>query len=127
MHRRILVIIGEHRLPARLTHSATAAAIWEALPLAGTISLWGQELFFPVSLQLPAAPDAREEMAVGELGYWPEGPSLCIFFGVTPASFGREPRAASPVNPFGMLEVEPLGLAGLTGGEEIRLERYEER
>jgi hypothetical protein len=32
------------------------------------------------------------------LAYWPVGNAFCIFFGATPASQGKEPRAASPVN-----------------------------
>ena len=45
--------------------------------------------------------DAREEVEVGELGYWPKGPAFCIFFGPTPVSKGPKPKAYSPVNVFG--------------------------
>ena len=53
-------------------------------------------------------------MKVGELALWPPGNALCIFFGPTPASSGREPRAASPVNPIGRLidDAAPLKALG---------------
>ena len=48
-------------------------------------------------------PEARADVSVGDLGYWPPGNAFCIFFGRTPASSGSAPRAASPVTVVGRI------------------------
>jgi hypothetical protein len=120
---RILVEDGE--LLARLDDSATAAAITEALPLEGTVNRWGEEIYFAIPVHVGEALDARQDMAVGELGYWPMGTAFCIFFGPTPVSTGSAPRAYSNVNPFGRLDAAEAELrqllARVTDGQEIKV------
>ena len=82
---------------AALNESATADAIWEALPISARANRWGDEIYFEIPVRLPQADDARDVMEAGELGYWPPGRAFCIFWGRTPASRGDEIRAASPV------------------------------
>jgi len=85
---------------AELNNTRTAQAIWQALPIKGRVSLWGDEIYFsiPVNLQLE---DGQEVVSIGDLGYWPDGNAFCIFFGPTPASQRNEIRPASPVTVFG--------------------------
>lgn len=78
----------------------TGRAILEALPLESIANVWGDEIYFEIPVQLDPKPDARQDVAVGDLGYWPRGPAFCIFFGPTPVSRGPKPRAYSPVNVF---------------------------
>ena len=91
------------RLYAVLASTPSAGAVWEALPLEGSARLWGEEVYFDVPLRLGLEPAARAEVAVGDLGYWPDGPAIALFFGKTPASAGETPVAASPVNVFGRI------------------------
>jgi hypothetical protein len=95
-----------------LDDSHTALAFRERLPTTLRMSRWGDEYYgrIDTDLGMGEAEEAREVMEVGELAYWPVGNALCVFFGPTPASEGKEPRAASPVNPMGRLkgEVEEL-------------------
>jgi hypothetical protein len=100
MGKRIRIVAGTVEAEAELNNTATARAIWEALPIEGRASLWGDEVYFsiPVSLQLE---EGQEVVITGDLGYWPEGNAFCIFFGPTPASRGDEIRPASPVTVFG--------------------------
>lgn len=93
-------------LPGELDDSHTALALRERLPATVRMSRWGDEYYgrLATDLGVGEATEAREVMEVGELAYWPVGNALCVFFGPTPASEGREPRAASPVNPVGRLE-----------------------
>jgi hypothetical protein len=99
----IRIVLEHGELLARLDESPTALAIVEALPLQGTANRWGDEVYFTIPVYVDEAPDARQEMVVGELGYWPVGAAFCIFFGPTPVSVGPEPRAYSNVNPFGRI------------------------
>lgn len=121
MARRIRLTIGQTAFEAELDNTRTAEAIWQALPIEGQGARWGQELYFAIPLDLPAE-DAREEVARGELGYWPPGKAFCIFWGPTPASTGPEPRAASPVNVFGKVLGDPAAL-GRAKGTRVRVER----
>ena len=79
----------------------------------------------PRGLDIGQSADAREEMAVGELAYWPPGNALCIFFGPTPVSEGSQPRAASPVNPVGMLSGDVAALKSLGPSVEVTVDRVQ--
>jgi hypothetical protein len=100
--------------------------VWAALPLEGAAHRWGDEVYFEVPVHVDEADDAREEMAVGELGFWPVGDAFCIFFGPTPISAAGEPRAYSPVNPFGMIEGDATVLRTVREGDTVRVSRLEE-
>jgi uncharacterized protein len=106
---------GSMELNGQLNDSPTARAVLALLPATVRMARWGDEYYgsLPRPLGAAEAPDAREEMAVGELAYWPPGNALCLFFGPTPASSGDEPRAASPVNPIGMLRGDLAALKKL--------------
>jgi len=102
MGKRICITAGDVEATAELNSTATAEAIWQALPIEGRASLWGDEIYFsiPVSLELEAG---QELVSMGDLGYWPEGKAFCVFFGPTPVSRGNEIRPASPVTVFGKI------------------------
>ena len=86
----------------------TRTAIADALPVTGSGTRWGAELYFSIPVDVPAE-NAREEVPVGAVAYWPQGNALCLFWGPTPASQGEEPRAAAPVNVVAQLDdVAPL-------------------
>ncbi len=118
MPTKITIEIGKLSLKAELNDSASAKTLLDALPKQVSLSRWGDEYYGNCGIKVQQADDAREEMSVGELALWPPGNALCIFFGPTPASSGREPRAASPVNPVGRLLDDAAPLKGL--GPSIR-------
>jgi hypothetical protein len=123
MAHPIRVTVGDVVFSAELNDSPTAAAILAALPIEESGNRWGDEIYFAIPVHEKAAPDARADMEVGELAYWPPGHAFCIFFGPTPASDGDAPRAASPVNPIGQItdEVEPL--KKVADGAVVRIEK----
>lgn len=104
MPSRIRIILEDGEVEAILNDSPTADAVRAALPLEGTVGRWGDEIYFSIPVAVDEAPDARQDMAVGELGYWPVGAAFCIFWGPTPASTGPTPRAYSNVNPLGRVD-----------------------
>jgi hypothetical protein len=121
--RRITISAGGVSATATLNDSATADAVWAALPLAARGNRWGAEIYFEIPVRLPQADDARQVLEAGELGYWPVGHAFCIFWGPTPASQGDEIRAYSPVHVFGRLEGDPLAFDPVPGGVEVKIER----
>jgi hypothetical protein len=120
--RVIRIHAGTVEATAALHDTRTADAIWEALPLAGRANRWGDEIYFSIGLTLPGEA-GREVVRVGDLGYWPPGQAFCLFFGPTPASEGDEPRAASPVNVFGMVEGDATRFHAVRDGTRVTLER----
>ncbi len=123
MNTRIKITAGSVVVEAELNDSPSAQAIARALPFESRVNTWGEEIYFSIPVQCELEETARTGMTVGELGYWPPGQALCLFFGPTPASTGDEPRAASPVNPVGRLLSDPGVLKDVEPGTTIRVER----
>lgn len=113
------------RLYAVLGSTPTANAVWEAMPLEGPAQLWGEEVYFSVKLQVQVESDARTEVKVGDIGFWPDGPAIALFFGRTPASRGDDPVAASKVNVFGRITGDARRLGRVRPGSRVRLTRLE--
>jgi hypothetical protein len=122
---KIAIRAGSVRAEAELNESATAQQVWEALPIDGRANTWGDEIYFEIPVTAEQAPDARAEVEVGELGYWPVGRAFCIFFGPTPASRGNEPRAYSPVNVLGRISGDATVFRSVRSGAAVRIERAE--
>jgi hypothetical protein len=119
MEKYIQITAGSITLKAVLYENETANAIWESLPIEGHANRWGEEIYFTIPVQLNEADDARQEMDIGELGYWPTGSAFCIFFGPTPVSRGSQPRAYSSVNPFGKIDGDATILDNVKEGEKL--------
>ena len=116
---KILIQADDLSVSANLKNTPTAQNILEILPIEGHANVWGEEIYFDIPLQAELEPDAREEVEVGDLGYWPAGPAFCIFFGPTPVSRGDRPRAYSPVNVFGRVIGDARQFKNVTGGAKI--------
>jgi hypothetical protein len=121
MDRRITITAGDVTMEAELNDSPTAEMIWEALPITGRANIWGDEIYFEIPVQAEQAPDARADVEVGELGYWPVGSAFCIFFGPTPVSTGAKPRAASPVNVVGRVLGDATAFQKTEAGAAVTL------
>jgi hypothetical protein len=120
---RIRITAGKVTAQAMLNDSPTARKIWDALPIEGRGNTWGDEIYFGIPVDAKPEKDAREIVAVGELGYWPPGSAFCIFFGQTPASTDDRPRAASPVNVIGKVLGDATAFKAVASGTKVRLER----
>ena len=123
---KIKITVGNLSMEAELNDTPTAKKVAEALPITASFSTWGDEIYFAIPVQIEEAEDARQEMAVGELGYWPVGTAFCIFFGPTPVSVGEEPRAYSNVNPFGQIEGDATAFRAVSNGEKVTVSQLEE-
>jgi hypothetical protein len=121
--RCVIIIAGPVTMEAELDDSPTAQAIWNALPITGQANTWGDEIYFEVPVQAGQEPDARQDVEVGELGYWPVGSAFCIFFGPTPVSTGPTPRAYSPVNVVGHVLGDATAFRQVADGAEVTIAR----
>jgi len=120
--KKIRITAGNIQATASLNESATAEAIWSALPIEASGSTWGEEIYFGIPVKR-SEEDARATVDLGDLGYWPPGSAFCIFFGPTPASRGEEIRPASPVNVVGKVEGDPTVFKRVPSGARVVLER----
>lgn len=121
---KILIQFNKLSVQARLNDSPTAQELLEQLPIESQVSTWGDEIYFKIPVNMPQEPNAREILAVGELGYWPIGHSFCIFFGPTPASTDHRPRAFSPVNILGEILGGIQGLSRIKDQDRVKLIRF---
>ncbi|HPI92233.1 MAG TPA: cyclophilin-like fold protein [Deltaproteobacteria bacterium] len=124
--QEILITAGHIYVRAVLSNSPTAREIGKVLPIHGITQTWGEEVYFTIPIRAELEPDARQDIEVGELGYWPTGPAFCIFFGPTPASTGGKPRAYSPVNIIGRVSGDPSVLKDVPEGAVVVVQAVEE-
>jgi len=122
---RITISAGDVSMAAKLNDAPTARQIWEALPIEGTAHTWGDEIYFEIPVLADQEADARAEVEVGELGYWPVGHAFCVFFGPTPASTDERPRAYSPVNILGRVLGDATQFRTVEAGTRVRIARLE--
>ena len=123
MERRIKIIAGDVIAEASLFNTSTADAIWNVLPLESTCNLWGDEIYFTIPLSHSLEKDACEIVEKGDLGYWPQDPAFCIFFGPTPISKENEIRPASAVNVFGKVIDNPTIFKQVSSGTPVIVEK----
>lgn len=122
MANKMRISAGGVSASATMNDSATAAAIWEALPIEAQGNTWGDEIYFSIPVRMPEQ-NGREVVELGDIAYWPPGTAFCIFFGPTPASRGDEIRPASAVNVVGRIEGDPKIFRSVASGTKVILER----
>ena len=121
--KKIIIKAGQVEVRAELNDSATATAIWQALPIEGSANTWGEEIYFRIPVSQALEPGAREVVELGDLAYWPQGEAFCIFFGATPISDPGEIRPASAVNVVGRLSDDPKTFLSVASGTSVRIDR----
>ena len=122
MGKKIRIRAGAIEAEAELNDTRTAQAIWGTLPIKGRANLWGDEIYFSISLTLQLEL-GQELVSLGDLGYWPDGNAFCVFFGPTPVSQGDEIRPASPVTVFGKVIGDATVFKKIVEGTKITIRR----
>lgn len=123
MATAIVIEVGNIKLKAQLSDTPTAKAIAKVLPIETQFETWGDEYFFAIPVDMPLDATATLKVSVGDLGYWPPGKALAIFYGPTPASHGDRPVPASKVNPVGRILDDPTLLRVVAGVGRLRIRK----
>ena len=123
---RIKITAGKLVVFARLNESSTAKLIWDNLPITANAERWGDEVYFYIKSKIGIEKEyARDIVEVGDIAYWPTGPCMCLFFGLTPISRDGKIMPASAVNVFGKLEGDLHLLGGVKNGDPLKVEKAE--
>ncbi|SEM07488.1 hypothetical protein SAMN04489760_103204 [Syntrophus gentianae] len=119
----IRIIINQVELNGELFDTACAREISAILPFETAPEDWGDEFYFYIPVSAGLDDTATSQVKVGDIGYWPPGNALAIFFGPTPMSKGPDPVPASAVNLVGKIIGDAAILKTVIGAEKIRIER----
>jgi uncharacterized protein len=120
---KIRIAVKDIVLDAELFDTATAKAVAGALPIRAEPHEWGDEFYFEIPVSMPLDETATTGVSAGDIGYWPPGNALAIFFGPTPMSSASDPVPASAVNPVGRINGDAAVLKKAKGAKEISIER----
>ena len=123
MPTNVKIIVKNVTVEAQFTDTACAKAIVEKLPLEASPNEWGDEFYFEIPVKSPLDETATSIVNTGDIGYWPPGHALAIFFGPTPLSRGNDPAPASEVNIVGRITSDATLLRKAKGASVIKLEK----
>jgi hypothetical protein len=118
----IKITVGHVALEAELNDTPTAKKIAEVLPLKTSFNTWGDEIYFAIPVETDLDQNAREEVEMGDLGFWPQGNAFCIFFGPTPMSTEGKIIPASAVNIIGRVKGDATMFKKVMGENQVVLE-----
>lgn len=99
----------------------TVERLASAVPFKAKANRWGDEVYFDTPVAAGLERDARAEMAVGDVAYWPDGHALALFFGPTPVSTDGKPRAYSPCNIVGRIVGDATVLRSVSSGDSLEV------
>jgi len=108
---------------AELADTALAKAVAAKLPIETVPSEWGDEFYFGIPVRAGLDETATRKVKVGDIGYWPPGNAMAIFFGPTPMSSGADPVPASDVCLIGRITGDATFLRKASGARTIRIEK----
>ena len=124
MQKKCKICIKNYEIIVDLNDTETAKKIWDNLPINSNINVWGEEIYFYVSVSAELESDAKEVINFGEIVYWSSGKAIAIGFGKTPISVGNEIRLADKCNVWGKTNFDLKKLKNINAGCEVLIEKY---
>ncbi|HVO66118.1 MAG TPA: cyclophilin-like fold protein [Syntrophales bacterium] len=121
MPTQVMIIAGNVTLKAELFDTACAKAIAKKLPIEARPGEWGDEFYFEIPVTMSLDETASTKVKIGDIGYWPPGRAMAIFFGPTPMSTGSDPVPASAVNLVGKIIDDAILLKKAKGASKISI------
>ncbi len=123
MPSEIIITLKEITIHAELFDTPCAKAITNVLPIKVRPNEWGDEFYFTIPVEMSLDETATKKVKAGDIGYWPPGNALAIFFGPTPLSSGIDPVPASEVNLVGRITDDATLLRKAKGAVKIKIEK----
>jgi uncharacterized protein len=123
MVQSIRIVVKDVVLKGELFDTPCARQIAARLPIEARPRQWGDEFYFTIPVNAGPDETATTTVKVGDIGYWPPGSALAIFFGPTPMSRGSDPVPASEVNLVGRVIDDAAQLRKVKSADRIRIEK----
>jgi len=125
MRRFIRVRICRREWIVELNQTGTASRVYRSCPLEGEAEVWGEEVYFSVPVEHDPKDPLSHYVCRGEVGFWPPGRAICLFFGATPESPEGTIRPDGPVIVIGRVVSDFADYHKVREGERARVERKE--
>jgi len=109
---------------AEFNSTLCAKEIIGHLPITSVVSCWGDEIYCDIGFKA-SADNSSMDVETGDIAYWSQGKSLCVFFGPTPASNTGKPVPASPVVIVGRTDVSAEKLKRIRMRDRIRVSLFD--
>lgn len=119
----IKITAGTITVTAELGDTPLAKTIAAKLPIETEPNEWGDEFYFGIPVRSELDETATQKVKVGDIGFWPPGNAMAIFFGPTPMSSGADPVPASAVCLIGRITGDATLLRKARGARKIRIEQ----
>ena len=123
MSTPIKITAGKITVAAELADTDLAKTIAGKLPIETSPNEWGDEFYFSIPVRSGLDETATSKLKVGDIGFWPPGNAMAIFFGPTPMSSGADPVPASDVCLIGRITDDAKLLRKAKGAGKIRIEK----
>ena len=125
MQKKCKICIKNYEIIVDLNDSETAKKIWESLPINSKANIWGEEVYFYISVSAALEKNAKDVINFGEIVYWSAGKAIAIGFGKPPISVESEIRLADKCNVWGTTSFDLKKLKDVELGCEVLVEKYE--
>ena len=109
-------------MEAELNDNSISNGILEEVPVASTVSTWGDEIYFTIPKISASGAQGTIDVEKGDVAFWPEGNCLCVFYGRTPASTSEKPVPASEVILVGKIVKGLDGISSIKAGDKVTVD-----
>jgi hypothetical protein len=98
----------------------TVKSFLQNLPFTLGVNLWGEEIYTNESPINVDEENAKAQVELYDVAYWPTGKAICLFYGPTPIGNKNEIKPYSPVNVIGkILKPDKKILSELKNGTNV--------
>jgi len=102
----------------------TVKSFLQNLPFTLGVNLWGEEIYTNESPINVDEENAKAQVELYDVAYWPTGKAVCLFYGPTPIGNKNEIKPYSPVNVIGkILKPDKKILSELKNGTNVTFKK----
>lgn len=102
----------------------TVKSFLQNLPFTLGVNLWGEEIYTNESPINVDEENAKAQVELYDVAYWPTGKAICLFYGPTPIGTKNEIKPYSPVNVIGkILKPDKKILSELKNGTNVTFKK----